>query len=690
MLSHVTGSGWGLHPTERTGASAASYPCPNWLKPPGATRAGVGQETSPALPGVPRMGAGVRMDPFTDTLQRLREAFGSGRTRPAEFRAAQLKGLGRFLRENKQLLQEALAQDLHKSVFESEVSEISISQSEIDSALRNLRAWMKDEKVSKNLATQLDSAFIRKEPFGLVLIVAPWNYPVNLILVPLVGALAAGNCVVLKPSEVSKSTEKVLAEVLPRYLDQSCFAVVLGGPQEMGQLLEHKFDYIFFTGSPQVGKTVMAAAAKHLTPITLELGGKNPCYVDDNCDPQTVANRVAWFRYFNTGQTCVAPDYVLCSPEMQARLLPALQSSITRFYGEDPQSSPDLGRIINHKHFQRLQGLLSCGRVAIGGQSDESERYIAPTVLVDVQETEPVMQEEIFGPILPIMEREGLERPSTSSPSGRRSPWPVTPSPTATSSHSGVASDPAVVKRVLAQTSSGGFCGNDGFMHMTLSSLPFGGVGRCRGMGSYHCKFSSTPSPTTVPACCAPWVEKLRHPLPTTSPRNLRLLLLAMGRGVREEKAETSRPHGSVPEIRLRLSADRPLLTGRNGSASRNGMRCLNHTMLLGPWPRLHVQGIPVAEADLHSSGVAAHTAITIEAEPRADGSRRTTRLTTSMTKSLLRLLPGGLPRGPIVEGPNFGSPRRTHEELLYNRRSCSTNGTVGGRDRRTIQADYL
>ncbi|XP_030895331.1 aldehyde dehydrogenase family 3 member B1 [Leptonychotes weddellii] len=320
------------------------------------------------------------MDPFADTLRRLREAFGSGRTRPAEFRAAQLKSLGRFLRDNKQLLQEALMQDMHKSAFEAEVSEIGISQNEIDLALRNLRAWMKDEKVPKNLATQLDSAFIRKEPFGLVLIIAPWNYPVNLTLVPLVGALAAGNCVVLKPSEFSRSTEKILAEVLPRYLDQSCFAVVLGGPQETGQLLEHKFDYIFFTGSPRVGRIVMAAAAKHLTPVTLELGGKNPCYVDDDCDPQTVANRVAWFRYFNSGQTCVAPDYVLCSPDTQERLLPALQRAITRFYGEDPQSSPSLGRIISEKHFRRLRGLLGCGRVVIGGQSDESDRYIGPTV----------------------------------------------------------------------------------------------------------------------------------------------------------------------------------------------------------------------------------------------------------------------------------------------------------------------
>ncbi|XP_004393880.1 PREDICTED: aldehyde dehydrogenase family 3 member B1-like isoform X1 [Odobenus rosmarus divergens] len=418
------------------------------------------------------------MDPFADTLRRLREAFGSGRTRPAEFRAAQLKGLGRFLRDNKQLLQEALLQDLHKSAFEAEVSEIRISQMEIDLALRNLRAWMKDEKVPKNLATQLDSAFIRKEPFGLVLIIAPWNYPVNLTLVPLVGALAAGNCVVLKPSEFSRSTEKILAEVLPRYLDQSCFAVVLGGPQETGQLLEHKFDYIFFTGNPRVGRIVMAAAAKHLTPVTLELGGKNPCYVDDDCDPQTVANRVAWFRYFNSGQTCVAPDYVLCSPDTQERLLPALQRAITRFYGEDPRSSPSLGRIISEKHFRRLRGLLGCGRVLIGGQSDESDRYIAPTVLVDVQETEPVMQEEIFGPILPIVNVRSLDE-AIDFINRREKPLALY----------AFSNSNQLVTQMLDRTSSSIFGGNQGFIHLILTSLPLGGVGNS-GMGRYRGKFS--------------------------------------------------------------------------------------------------------------------------------------------------------------------------------------------------------
>ncbi|XP_045429731.1 aldehyde dehydrogenase family 3 member B1 isoform X2 [Pipistrellus kuhlii] len=459
------------------------------------------------------------MDPFEDTLQRLREAFREGRTRSAEFRAAQLKGLDRFLREHKQQLQEALLQDLRKSAFEAELSELSISHAEINLALRNLRAWMKDEKVPRNLATQLDSAFVRKEPFGVVLIIAPWNYPLNLILVPLVGAIAAGNCVMLKPSEVSKNTEKILVEMLPRYLDRSCFAVVLGGPEETGQLLEHKFDYIFFTGSTRVGKIVMAAAAQHLTPVTLELGGKNPCYVDDDCDPQTVANRVALFRYFNAGQTCVAPDYVLCSPAMQERLVPALQAAITRFYGEDPRASPDLGRIISDKHFQRLRGLLGCGRVAVGGQSEESDRYIAPTVLVDVQETEPVMQEEIFGPILPIVTVSSLDE-AVDFINRREKPLAL---------YAFSRRSQQVVKQVLARTSSGGFCGNDGFMHLILASLPFGGVG-ASGMGSYHGKFSfDTFSHHRACLLRRPGLEKMYSVrYPPYSPRSLRVLLLAM------------------------------------------------------------------------------------------------------------------------------------------------------------------
>uniref|UniRef100_A0A8C9P346 Aldehyde dehydrogenase n=1 Tax=Spermophilus dauricus TaxID=99837 RepID=A0A8C9P346_SPEDA len=418
------------------------------------------------------------MDPFEDTLRRLREAFSSGRTRPAEFRAAQLRGLGRFLKDNRQLLLDALAQDLHKSAFEADVSEFILCQNEVDLALRSLHTWMKDEPVATNLLTKLHSAFIRKEPFGLVLIVAPWNYPLNLTLVPLVGAIAAGEA---RPhsNRIPSCPPVPWAHPLtscPTW--QSCFAVVLGGPEDTGRLLEHRFDHILFTGSPRVGKIIMAAAAKHLTPVTLELGGKNPCYVDDDCDPQTVANRVTWFRYFNAGQTCVAPDYVLCSPETRERLLPALQNAITRFYGDDPQSSPNLGRIISQKHFKRLQGLLGCGRVAIGGQSDESELYIAPTVLVDVQETEPVMQEEIFGPILPLVTVRSLDE-AIDFINRREKPLALY----------AFSNSSQVVNQVLEGTSSGNFGGNDGFIYMTLPSLPLGGVGHS-GMGRYHGKFS--------------------------------------------------------------------------------------------------------------------------------------------------------------------------------------------------------
>ncbi|XP_056657168.1 aldehyde dehydrogenase family 3 member B1 [Monodelphis domestica] len=418
------------------------------------------------------------MNPFADTLQSLREAFVSGKTRPAEFRIAQLEGLSRFLKENRNALLDALTQDLHKPPFESEISEISICQSEINLALNSLHSWMKDEHVSRNLATQLDSAFIRREPYGVVLIIAPWNYPLNLVLVPLVGAIAAGNCVVIKPSEVSRSMEKIMGDVLPRYLDKNCFTVVLGGPQETSTLLENRFDYIFFTGNTTVGRIVMTAASKHLTPITLELGGKNPCYVDDDCDPQNVANRVAWFRFFNAGQTCVSPDYILCSREMQEKLLPALQHAVTQFYGKDPQSSPDLGRIINKKHFHRLQGLLGSGQIAIGGQSDEKECYIAPTVLVDVKETDPVIQEEIFGPILPILNVQSMDE-AVAFINKREKPLALY----------AFSNNSEVVRQMLERTSSGGFCGNDGFMHMTLTTLPFGGVGNS-GMGMYHGKFT--------------------------------------------------------------------------------------------------------------------------------------------------------------------------------------------------------
>ncbi|KAJ1168738.1 hypothetical protein NDU88_000652 [Pleurodeles waltl] len=391
---------------------------------------------------------------------------------------SQLQALKRCIEENKAAINEALAQDLRRPAFEAEAGETALTINEINCALKNLQTWMKDEGVEKNLATSLDTAYIRKDPFGVVLIIGPWNYPISLVLIPLVGAIAAGNCCIVKPSEISTSAEKLLSDLLPSYLDPECFAVVCGGPQETTQLLENKFDYIFFTGSFNVGKIIMTAAAKQLTPVTLELSGKNPCFIDDGFDPKTAANRVIWSHFFNDGQTCVSPDYVLCTKEMRELLLPAMRETLVEFYGKDPQQSPDLARIINDRHFQRIKALLGSGTVAIGGDYDEKDRYIAPTILVDVKESDPVMQEEIFGPILPIMTVKGVDEAIAYI---NRHEKPLT--------IYAFSPDSKVMDTILARTSSGGFCGNDGMMQMTLTSLPFGGIGQS-GMGKYHGRFT--------------------------------------------------------------------------------------------------------------------------------------------------------------------------------------------------------
>ncbi|XP_033015263.1 aldehyde dehydrogenase family 3 member B1 [Lacerta agilis] len=419
-----------------------------------------------------------RMNPYAGLVDCLRATWLTGKTRPMEYRKGQLEALGRFLEERRSDLLHALNQDMRRPHFEGEVAEVAFTRSEVNNALNNLCCWMKDENVSKNLATQLDCAFIRKDPYGVAVIIAPYNYPIHLLLVPLVGAIAAGNCVIVKPAELARHTERLLAEALPCYLDPETFAVVTGGTEEVTKLLENQFDYIFFTGSPRVGKIIMTAAAKHLTPLTLELGGKNPCYVDKCCNFQNAANRIVWGKFFNAGQTCIAPDYVICTIETQERLMPCLRQAIREFYGDCPQDSPDFGRLIDDKHFRRLRAFLECGRVAIGGESDECDRYIAPTVLADVKEWEPIMQEEVFGPILPIFTVGDLDEAIHYINRKQR--------PLVAYAFS---CDCKVVNRVLNCTSSGNYCGNDTIIYSTLLSLPFGGIGYS-GFGKYHGKFS--------------------------------------------------------------------------------------------------------------------------------------------------------------------------------------------------------
>ncbi|XP_034289582.1 aldehyde dehydrogenase family 3 member B1 [Pantherophis guttatus] len=415
---------------------------------------------------------------YAGLVDSLRDAWMSGKTRPREYRVSQLEALCHFLEERQADIQHAMCEDLHKPCFETEFTEILFVRNELANALNNLNYWMKDESVNKNLLTQLDCAFIRKEPYGVVLIIGAFNFPLQLTLVPLVGAIAAGNCVVLKPSEVSSCTERLLAEALPCYLDPETFAVVTAGPEETGKLLENKFDYIFYTGSVRVGKIIMTAAAKHVTPLTLELGGKSPCYVDKCCHFQNAANRIVWGKFLNAGQTCIAPDYVICTLETQEKLMPCLRQAICEFFGNEPKQSADFGRMVNDRHFKRAQALLECGRVAIGGETDECERYIAPTVMADVKEWMPIMQEEVLGPILPIFNVGDMEEAIHFINSR--------PRPLAVYAFS---CDNKVVNEVLDRTTSGGFCGNDTLLQVSLISLPFGGVG-CSGLGKYHGKFT--------------------------------------------------------------------------------------------------------------------------------------------------------------------------------------------------------
>jgi aldehyde dehydrogenase (NAD+) len=410
------------------------------------------------------------------TVARLREAFDAGRTLPASWRREQLEGLKALLKEQEHELLEALRADLGKPATEALVTDLSFVRVEAEVALRELGQWMRPERVPVPMVQRPGRARILRQPLGVVLVIAPWNYPVNLLLAPVVGALAAGNCVVAKPSELAPVTSAALARLVPRYLDPEAVAVVEGGAEEAQALLAQRFDHIFYTGSARVARVVMEAAACHLTPVTLELGGKSPALVDAGADLEVAARRIAWGKLMNAGQTCVAPDYVLVHREGRDRLVEALGRAIHRFYGKDPAQSPDYARIVNDRHWLRLHHLLEStgARVALGGAGDRQTRYLSPTVLTDVSPDDPVMEEEIFGPILPLVEVKDLDQAASFVASR--------PSPLALYIFSG--SD-AGVERVLERTSSGGVCVNGTVLHLAVPGLPFGGVGES-GIGAYH------------------------------------------------------------------------------------------------------------------------------------------------------------------------------------------------------------
>ncbi|MEU9540143.1 aldehyde dehydrogenase family protein [Streptomyces mirabilis] len=414
-----------------------------------------------------------------DIVARLRATFRSGRTKPLDWRTTQLRRLRELLTTHGAELAEALHADLGKSSTEAFRTEIDFTVREIDHTLDHLDEWLRPESAPVPAHLGADaSAWTRYDPLGVVLVIAPWNYPVQLLLTPMLGALAAGNAVVVKPSELAPATSAAVARLLPRYLDTDAVAVVEGAVPETTALLAERFDHIFYTGNGAVGRIVMRAAAEHLTPVALELGGKSPAFVDRDADLSVVADRLARGKFLNAGQTCVAPDYVLTDPGTARALEPELARAVEALFGAEPRQSGEYGRIVNERHFDRLSSLLDSGRTVIGGTGDRAAKYLAPTVLADVDPKAPVMQEEIFGPILPIVTVAGLDE-AIDFINDRDKPlalYVFTESDTTR-------------ERIAEETSSGGLGLGLPLAHLTVSDLPFGGVGES-GMGRYHGRYS--------------------------------------------------------------------------------------------------------------------------------------------------------------------------------------------------------
>ncbi|MEG4996974.1 aldehyde dehydrogenase [Microcoleus sp. B4-D4] len=412
----------------------------------------------------------------SDIIRQQRQFFATGKTKDVDFRIEQLKHLKSAIELNQSRIVAAVKADLNRPEFEAYFEIASIA--EVNYAIKNLKSWVKPKKVPTSIDQFPASARIYPEPLGVVLIVGPWNYPFQLMISPLVGAIAAGNCAILKPSEIASHTSEVVADMISKTFDPAYVAAVEGGVEISKQLLAEKFDHIFFTGGTKIGKIVMEAAAKHLTPVTLELGGKSPCIVDSDIQIEYTAKRIAWGKFINAGQTCIAPDYLLVDKKIKPDLMSAIKTALHEFYGEDPQQSPDYSRIINQHHLKRLVEFIKDGEIVAGGKSNAEDRYISPTVIDKVSWDSPVMQDEIFGPILPVLEYDDFGE-AIAQINAR-------PKPLALYLFS---KDKEKQQRVLRETSSGGLCINDTVMQVGVTTLPFGGVGDS-GIGSYHGKAS--------------------------------------------------------------------------------------------------------------------------------------------------------------------------------------------------------
>ena len=411
---------------------------------------------------------------FAAASQRQRAFFQTGATRSLEFRRSQLERLAGALEQHEAALLAALQADLGKSPCQGYASEFGLVRMEIRHALRNLRRWAAPQRRRTPWFVAPASGWVEAEPFGLALILGPWNYPVQLLVSPLVSAIAAGNCVVLKPSELAPRTAKAITELISDCFDEPLVTVVNGGADVAEALLRERFDKIFFTGSTRVGRLVMAAAAKHLTPVTLELGGKCPAIVCADSPVELAARRIAWGKFMNAGQTCVAPAFVLVERKARDPFVAAMKKALHEFYSDDPARCEDYGRIVNQAHFERLVNYLRDGKTVHGGRHDAKDLFLAPTILTDVSPDATVMQEEIFGPVLPVLEFDKLDEALALL---RDRPTPL--------ALYVFTRDRATEARVLADARSGGACVNDVVSHMIGAGLPFGGLGES-GMGAYH------------------------------------------------------------------------------------------------------------------------------------------------------------------------------------------------------------
>ncbi|XP_031389348.1 aldehyde dehydrogenase family 3 member H1-like isoform X2 [Punica granatum] len=416
-------------------------------------------------------------------IRELRDSFKSGRTKSYDWRVSQLRGIEKMIEEREKDIIQALYMDLSKPELESFFSEISTSKSSCKKALKELKKWMMPEKVKTSMTTYPSSAEIVSEPLGVVLVISAWNYPFLLSLDPVIGAIAAGNAVVLKPSEIAPATSSLLARLLEEYLDKSAIRVVEGAVPETTALLDQKWDKIMYTGSGRVGRIVMAAAARHLTPVILELGGKCPAIVDSNVKLEVCVRRIIAGKWAaNSGQACISIDYIITTKQFAPKLIDALKKGIEESFGEKPIESPDMSRIVNAFHFKRLVNLLDEERVyhkiVLGGQREEKLLKIAPTVLLDVPEDSQIMQEEIFGPMLPILTVENLEEGFEVVNSK--------PKPLAAYLFT---NNEQLKKEFVQNVSAGGMLVNDAILHVTVPGLPFGGIGES-GIGAYHGKFS--------------------------------------------------------------------------------------------------------------------------------------------------------------------------------------------------------